>query len=289
MENKKTFSGVLARVRKEQGFSSAHKFFKSTGGSKTLGLSFMSYWDMERGRKLPKSWRLLTIIKVLGLPLNSRAARELLRAYFIDLSGSEELLRILELPLAAAAAAGGPADQSLAEAATRQALSHRAANLTLEQWRLRAGNLAVNFCGNYLANTEGWSSIREVAAATGFTAAAVKNAFKALAAGGLAEFSGERARSQLTGKIEKYPPATPETAPVKKALLAQWESWLKNSPIVERKRMTVRMTRADMDAYRSHLQQAVGLANIYENPGEDRDNSAVYLVDGTIYKIFPRK
>jgi len=105
MDNAKTFGKVLARLRKEQGYSGAYQFFKSAGGSKNLGLAFVSYWEMERGKKLPKSWRLKAILSALGIELHSPKARELVRAYFIALSGSDELLQILAAPASAIARA----------------------------------------------------------------------------------------------------------------------------------------------------------------------------------------
>ena len=101
MNNAKVFGNVLSRIRKEQGYSSAHQFFKSIGGSKTLGLSFMSYWDVERGKKLPKSWRLRALITALGIDLHSAMAKEVVKAYFRALSGSDELVRILVPPACA--------------------------------------------------------------------------------------------------------------------------------------------------------------------------------------------
>ena len=80
MANAKTFGGVLSGIRKEQGYSSAHQFFKSVGGSKSLGCAFVSYWDLERGKKLPKSWRLKAIIAALGIEPHSPRARELAEA-----------------------------------------------------------------------------------------------------------------------------------------------------------------------------------------------------------------
>ena len=95
MNNAKTFGIALAKIRKEQGFSSEYNFFKNIGGSKSLGLAFISYWDMERGKKLPKSWRLKEIMAALGLDQHSAGARELVRAYFKALSGSDDLIQIL--------------------------------------------------------------------------------------------------------------------------------------------------------------------------------------------------
>ena len=47
MTNTKIFAAALSRIRKDRGFPSAYKFFKAVGGSKALGMAFVSYWDIE--------------------------------------------------------------------------------------------------------------------------------------------------------------------------------------------------------------------------------------------------
>ena len=285
MANAKTFGGVLSGIRKEQGYSSAHQFFKSVGGSKSLGCAFVSYWDLERGKKLPKSWRLKAIIAALGIEQFSPKARELVRAYFIALSGSDELLQILAAP--ASAIADLPS-RELAEAAAHQALARRSAHLTIEQWKLRSRDLVTNTCMNFMVNTAGWVTVREVEAATGFKPEAIKKTLKALASGGLLEFSGGRARCPLVDKVIELPPVTPATAAVKAALRNNWNTWLADSKRVDGKRITGRLTKANLDIYRQHLEKAVNLFAIYDNAGENRQDSAVYLVDAGIFRIFPR-
>ena len=285
MNNAKAFGTALCRARKDQGFSSAHQFFKSVGGSKSLGLSFMSYWDMERGKKLPKSWRLKAIMAALGIDPQSAGARELVKAYFRALSGSDELLQIL-----AGTAAGGAdlTSRELAEAATQQALVRRNINLTLEQWRLRARDTETTICQSFLVNTAGWVTVKETAAATGFKAEAVRKAFRALAAGGLIELSGEKARSPFSQNVIRPMPVTPATAAIQAATRAIWAGWLAGSKLVDSKRMTVRMTKASLDLYRQHMEKFVNLSCVYGSSEESRDDSAVYSVDASISQILPR-
>lgn len=285
MNNAKAFGSALARARKEQGFSSAHQFFKSVGGSKSLGLSFMSYWDMERGKKLPKSWRLKAIMAALGIDRESPQARELVRAYFRSLSGSDELLQTLAGP---AAAGADLTSRELAEAAAQQALAQRSVNLTLEQWKLRSRDLVTTICQSFLVNTSGWVTVREVSDATGFKAEAVRKALKALAAGGLLELSGDKARSPFTQNLVRPMPATPATAAIKAASLANWTKWLAESRLVESRRMTIRMTKAKLDLYRQHMEKFVNLSCIYGNSEEDRQDSAIYCVQAGVYQILPR-
>ena len=285
MNNSKVFGGVLSRIRKEQGFSTAHKFFKSIGGSKSLGLAFMSYWDMERGKKLPKSWRLKAIMAALGIAQYSPKARELVRAYFRALSGSEELIPFLLPPVSA-----DPdlPSRELAEAATHKALAQLTVNLTVEQWKARTGDMVTHICQSYLVNTAGWVTVRELAEATKFKPEAVKKAFKALAAGGLVELSKDKARSLFTGKLIQLLPTTPATAAIRATIRNNWDTWLKESERVAMKRLTVRMTKANLDLYRQHLEKAVDLSGLYTNTEESRQDSAIYLVDASIFKVIPR-
>lgn len=284
MTKTKEFGTVLARIRKERGFASAYKFFRGVGGSKSLGLSFVSYWDLERGKKLPKSWRLKAIIAALGIGPHSREAQDLVRAYFKVLSGSDELVQILA---AAPAQALPPAD--LAQTAAHRVISQLSVNLTMEQWRLRTRDLVTNVCQSFLTETEGWVTVRELSEATGFKPEAVRKAVKTLAAGGLADLSGDKARGKLTGKVVQLLPLTPATAPIRVAIRGYWDKWLSESKRVALKRQIVRMNQSSLDQYRQHLEKAVDLAAIYSNPGEDRHSSAVYSVDASIFKIFPKK
>lgn len=285
MTNAKTFGAVLSGIRREQGYTSAHQFFKSIGGSKTLGLAFMSYWDMERGKKLPKSWRLKAVISALGIEQRSPKAQELVRAYFKALSGSDELVQILAAP--AAASADLPS-RELAEAATHQAIARRSFNFTIAQWKLLAGNQVTNICHNFLLNTAGWVTVRELSAATKFKPEAVRKAFQALAGGGLIEFSGEKARSPLVDKVIKSMPVTPETAAIRAALLDHWKKWLAESKLVSGKTMTVRLTKANLELYSQHLQKAMELAAVYDGSEASREETAVYFVSVDIFRSFPK-
>jgi len=285
MTNTKTFGSVLSRIRKEQGYSSAHQFFNSIGGSKGLGLAFMSYWDMERGKKLPKSWRLKAIMAALGIEQHSTKAQELVRAYFRTLSGSDELLQTLSVP--APTDADLPS-RELAEAATHQAFAQRSVNLTIEQWKLYARDMVTHICNHFLVNTAGWVTIRELADATKFKPEAILNALKALASGGLIEFSKNKARSPFVKSVIRRLPNTPATAAINAAIRNHWKTWLADSKLVELQRITLRMPKANLDIYRQHLKKAVDLSTVYENAEENRQDSAIYVIDARIFQILPR-
>ena len=130
--------------------------------------------------------------------------------------------------------------------------------------------------------------MRELCEATKFKPEAVKKALKPLVAAKLVELSGDKARSLFEEEMVKALPLTPETAPVKAAVREHMNTWIKDAGRVETKRLTVRMTKANLDIYREHLEKAVNLASAYSNSKENRKDSAIYLVDATIYKILPK-
>ena len=286
MNNAKFFGSVLAKIRKDQGFPSAHQFFKGVGGSKSLGMAFMSYWDLERGKKLPKSWRLKAIMASLGIGMHSAEAQTLVRAYFQALAGSDELLGVLSVPIASGA---DLPSRELAEAATQKALAQLGVNLTMDQWALRVRDMVTHVCQSYLANTSGWVTVKELSEATKFSPAAVKKALKALKDGGLVDFSKDKARTLFEGKVIQLLPLTPATEPIRMALRKNWDGWLENSKRIGSKRRTIRLNKENLGQYRQHLDNAINLAEIYANPAEDRKESAVYLVDTSIFQVFPKE
>jgi len=286
MTTAKTFGNVLSRIRREQGYSTAHQFFKSVGGSKSIGLAFMSYWDMERGKKLPKSWRLKSIMSALGIDPHSPKAVELVRAYFMELSGSDELLQIVS-----SAASAGPqlSGRDLTEAAIGQALASKSVNQTIEQWKMSARDIVTHICDYFLVATAGWVTFRELSEVTQFKPAAIKKALKALASVRLIEISGDKARSLFADKVVQPLPATPAAAAIKAAKNDLWNQWLADSKLVDAKKLTVRMTKSNMDMYRQHLVKALSLACVYANTEENRQDSAVYVIDARIFQILPRE
>ena len=283
MKNSKIFGKALAAIRKEAGFTSAYHFFNCVEGSKSLGFSYVSYWDIERGRKLPKSWRLKPLIAALGLDPVSPKAKELLRAYFKALSGSDELVDMLSGP--AAAPAADLTYRELAEAATHQALAQRTINLPLKQWREATGDMATILCDYYLFNTAGWVTVKELAAATKFKTEAVRKALKASAKRGYLEFSGDKARCLYTDFVVLGPSDTTEAADTRASLRRNWKTWLADTEPVAAARMTARLTKANLEIYRQHLQKAVNLVSIYEDPKADRQDSEVYYIDASIFNI----
>ncbi|MEI7530010.1 MAG: hypothetical protein WCK76_13825, partial [Elusimicrobiota bacterium] len=178
---------------------------------------------MERGKKLPKSWRLKAIMASLGLAPHSAGARDLVRAYFISLSGSDELLQFLAEP---AAQAPDLSSRELVEAATQKMLEQLSVNLTLDQWKLRTRDIVTDVCHSYLNETEGWVTLSELEKVTKFKPQAIKKAVKDMAAGGLLDLNGDKVRGKFVGKTVQLLPRTPATAGIRDALREHCDVWL---------------------------------------------------------------
>ena len=131
-------------------------------------------------------------------------------------------------------------------------------------------------------------TVRELSDATKFKPGAIRKALKALARGKYINFTGDKARSPLANKVVKGMPDIPETAAIKASLRSYWKAWLAESKLVSTRRTTIRMTKANLEMYRQHLEKAVSLSAVYDNAEADRQDSAVYYIDASIFQIFPK-
>lgn len=273
------FGDVLARLRKRRGFSTAHAFYKGVHGRRTLGLSYLSYLNLERGRSLPQPARLELLLEVLELPLESALAAELIRAYLTCLLGSDRLLRALETPPAA-----GPLHWRIAEEGARQAIAQRTYHLSVEQYRLLGSQPAVWSCYLTLQNTAGWIERDELARMTGLRKARMSDALTALSKARLVELSGKKARNPFADKYVAPPPSLPLAGRVR-------EGWRRNEILksgkdpVSAASVILRMSEAQRRLYAQHLQDTIKLSDIYGDPRKTAD-SDVYLVEGNIYRLF---
>lgn len=283
MKKAKNFGRELAAVRKERGYPSAFKFFKAAGGSKGLGLAFVSYWDIERGKKLPKSWRLRSIIAALGLGGGDPRARALVRAYFTELAGSGDLVDMLAAPPTPAPSAG------LAEEAATRIMDRARRHYTLEQWAAIASGQTSYLCNFYLKNTPGPVPLAELAAALRRTPAEVKKSLKILADAKVIKLNGDSAENPLARVFVEAPPDTPASAAIKARMRGHLAGWLKTLERSDVRRMTIRMPRAAMEAYKPHLKKAVDLCMFAGEDDPGAEGSAVYLVDAGVYELFPKE
>lgn len=282
MMSQTAFGITLAAVRKRQGFDSPFAFYRGRGGQRALGLSFSNYLRLERGKGLPKGWRLERILAALGLESSSPAAQELVRAYVKDALGSERLLACLD-----GAPGHDPAPPSwlAVETAARQAIGQRAVQLTLDQFRVLALDRPHYLCHAVLANTSAWMEKGELASLTGLSPAAVDRAVAALKTAGLARVSGRRVRSPLAGRYVTPPTLTPALSGVFAAFRKHREAWIRErGRLVHAPYLILRARRGAFGRYLPHLSDVVALSAIYGDvhPAED---SAMYIVDASVFRL----
>lgn len=283
MPDARAFGSVLVRFRREQGFETAYAFYRSREGRRLLRLSFVNYLALEKGRSLPKPWRMTRLIQALGLPPGSREAGELARAYLACLAG-EELVR-----LAGAADAGRmeTADVSLGEAAAKQALSQRTAHLSMPQWKTLASDRAAYLCHVFLVNTPGWTPVRELGRVIGLSPTALRKALKSLAGARIVAVAGGRARSLYAKKFLAGLPLLPETSGLRSAQQEFRRGLVEErGKLAHSTQMSVRMPRESLERYSEHLRKAVHLGAVYGDVERGPD-TAIYLVEGRVFEVFP--
>jgi hypothetical protein len=277
------FGAVLARIRREQGFPTAHAFYRARDGRRALKITFRNYLNLENGRSLPKSGRLEAILTALGLREHAAQARELVRAYFTSL-GLEPLLRFASLSAPGAAAASG---SRLGALAVKQATKGRTIQLAVEQWKLLSDDYEAHRLHTLLGNTSGWLTMADISRSSGLKTLEVRRALKALARAGLARVSGEKAQSALAGLYWEAPPLLPELVGVNSALRRHVEKWTARAaqPIIIPP-VTARLKTSHVQEYARHLEEAVNLAAAF---GDDEPSaeSAVYMGRAQLFRVFP--
>lgn len=280
MPEKPSFAEVLTRLRGAAGFRTAFAFYRARDGRRALGVAFPNYLKLERGRHLPQPRRLEPIIAALGFAPDSPEARELVRAYLGSVLGSERLLKIAtgSTPVDPA-----PASWLMAEAASRQAISQRSVQLSLDQYRALAADADAYACHVILANTQAWVSRTELARLTGLPIALVSRALAVLEKSGLAERREDDARSPLAGRFVVPPGATSLTAGIYAALRKHRAAWDRRT--VDSAYFVLRARKDAMGRYMHHLSDAVKLSTVYGDakPGED---SSIYLVEARLSEVF---
>ena len=276
------FGTALAEARGAQGFKTPYAFYTARDGRRLLGLSFANYLRIEKGRSLPKPFRLLRLVGALGFSSGEPRAKALIRAYIKSVLGSDELLEARE----AAAPDPAPASWLLAENATRQAIGQRAIQLSMEQYRVLAKDPTAYAAHALVCNTHGGLETKELARMLKVSAAALRAALSALCKAGLATKRGTVIESPFAGKFVTPPTPTPELAGVFAALAKHRAAWLESrARVLDAPYLILRAPKAKMRQYLAHLGDAVRLSAVYGDvkPGED---SEFYLVEGRVMRLF---
>lgn len=279
----KTFARALSKLRRGQGFSSAYSFYKARGGARVFGLSYANYLNLEQGKSLPQGKRLRKILEGLGLSAESPEGRDLVRSYFRDVLGGDELIKSWSAPLAPDPV---PASWQVAENAVRQALHQRSIQLTLEQYTVLAGDKTAYACHVILANTRAWVEKKKLAAMTKHTVSQLSRSLSRLKGVSLAEESGARVRSPLAGKYIVPPKVTPATAGIYARLQSFRNEWInKHGRLHHERYLILRATRGKFAGYMPHLSDVVGMSALYGDVEPSADSS-MYIVEAKVSRLF---
>lgn len=282
MKKAHPFGAALAETRRALGFRSPHAFYKARGGKRLLGLAFVNYLRLERGRSLPKGWRLERLLSALGLEPGSPEWRALVKSYLSSMVSPG----VAEQIFGADDAGRAPDDAGLARDAARQAIGQRTTQLTLGQYRALAASPLAYACHVVLANTADWVESARLASTLKAAPTDVKREIKTLAAAGMAKVSGSRVRSPLAGKFVTPPAATPALASVYAALQKTRTGWVeRGGRVLHSPYLILRVPRRKLGQYLPHLSDAVKISAVYGDvaPGED---SEIYLVEGRVVRLF---
>ncbi|MBI3551341.1 MAG: hypothetical protein HY077_02380 [Elusimicrobia bacterium] len=280
-----SFGKLLAIIRSEQGYKTPYAFFRSRGGQRGLGLTFANYLRIERGRGLPKGWRIKKILAALDLMPHSEKARALVRAFLVDVLGDEELMQDL---LTEVTTDPVPGAIRLAESAASQAIGQTKVQLDLDQYKAIAQSPTAYACHVILCNTGGWVEAKELADISGEHVAAVKKALKELEAARLVKLSGGKARSTLEKNYVAPPTPTPAMAAVYAKLKSHREAWMARKAYpIHTPYLILRASRGKIQKYLDHLTEVVNMSAIYGSI-EKSEDSEMFLVEGRVCRLFPK-
>jgi hypothetical protein len=278
------FGRTLATVRQQQGFATPYAFFRSRGGTRGLGLTFANYLSLERGKSLPKGWRLAKLISALDLMPESPKAKELVYAYLLDVLGSEELLKGL---LSSTQDDPAPNTWKLAVSAARQAIGLTKVQLSVEQYKALARSADGYACHVVLCNTSGWVEAGQLAKTLKIPLDRVKKALKELAAAELAQLQGAKARSPFEKNYVAPPSPTPTLASIYAALQKYRTGWVEErGRTIHTPYLLLRARKPQMEKYFDHLTEAVNMSSLYGDI-TPADDSEMFLVEGKVVRLFP--
>ena len=282
MARPREFAKALVESRKTQGFPSAYAFYRARNGNKTLGMTFGKYLGLEKGRSLPKPFRLERLLSALGLLPSSRDARVLVRAYLSDLMGSELLLK----PLFDSGPTGTAiADtRSFEERAAKQALEHRRVELTMDQLKLLASSLSVHVVQALIKTWAEGYTMAELARAAGVPVSEAKKAVSALEKAKLAKVEKGKVFSPYVHNQLGRPKPTAALAGVFGAYQKYRAAWQERGSVVHASNLIIRTPRRNIERYFEHLDVALEHAGIYAD-NYKREGSGLYLIEGRVTKL----
>ena len=272
------FGDALIRARRAQGHTSAHAFFTGCGGPRALGITFAAYLAYEHGDSVPRGRALKPLLQALKLLKGAPLRAELLRAYLDSIFEDPELASELSAQPAKGPEPGGRP----AEEASRM-IKRNSLNLELSQWQAMAKDFDAYLCDYFLQCTEGFVALAEIAQSTGLSAAEAKAACRRLAALGLIELSGDRARCPHTDKLVNIPPLSPATASMYADLRKNRDRMIRAGQRVHDTAIVGRIPADALDRYAQYMMEAIDTSAVYCDSGDK--NAGIFAIEARITRV----
>ncbi|MBI2069384.1 MAG: hypothetical protein HYT79_02180 [Elusimicrobia bacterium] len=282
------FAKCLARLREEEGYTAAARFYKANGGRQVFGFSYNQYLNFEKAKSLPLPKTLIALTQMLRLKADLGKLRDFTLAYLESLWGKEILHSIL-LPAfqsASAPAGAGPMQQAL-----KQAVDVKKVNLTQKQADVIRSSALTFWIYEVMVNDyEPWDTQR-LKQILGFPEAQIAKAIEKLRQVGLVDRNKDgRFSSPLTGKFILLPRSpAPQSADVPGyAQLKKFSADIevnKKPKIIFQRWLTVRASESELANFIPYLGHAVYGVDIYSTL-KPKPDSGLFLVEASIKKMF---
>lgn len=278
------FAKTFVGFRRRAGFATAYQFYHKNGGRATFKCSFQNYLRIENGSHLPAPRRLPHLCVSLRLPLHQEDLRELITAYLRTWLGSDDLTDWMLRPLSGTTGSPAPLDPA------RQALARftrGAAPLGFEHYRAVFSSAGAYWSFRVLINDKEGKSIPELSNTLGLGAKEIARGLEALKRCGIARRRKDgRYESPFAGKPVIFPSPHLLSPALKKKATRYTQAMLKRKgALIDVRHCGVRADARQIQGFIPYFREAIWSVNAYAVQ-EKTENSALFLVEGKVYKLF---
>jgi len=276
------FSETLTRLRAENGFPTAYRFYHDNGGAPVLKISYRKYLLIEQGKNLPEAQRLPTLLVALRLPQNTPAAAELVAAWLRTLAGEEVYTDLLKPMLAQAPVpAAAPLGQAL-----RRSIAGKKYHMTEAQVLATLSSFEAYKCGIVLENDGGAWTAEELAKTLRIKRTEAQKALKDFAAAGLAkEVKKGSYKSRVAGQMVEYPSVLSLRQEVREKVRGYIKRLEQESPAEYSSMGLFRADALALKGYYPLLKSTVEASHAYSTV-KKTNSSAAFFVIGRVLKMW---
>jgi len=277
------FSETLCRIREEEGFPTAYRFFHGNGGVEALGFTYRQYLRMEQGKNLPSCEKLHKLILALRTTTHSTAANELAAAWLRTTTG-EEVYNSVFGPLIQTKKL--KTDTPPMHSAMKSALKSKKHYITPGQFRVILADPATFLCFTAMQNDTGLWPVDQVAQTLRLTQEAAHNALKRLAQARLLRRVREGVyKCPLVSMMIEYPRLDGIEPALREKLFKYQRDLMRSGSTVCQ---STGIIRANAHQFRQHyvplLALTVSTAETY-NATKKSEDSALFYIEGRVVKL----